>query len=114
MDVAQALTNLLSMPVLPQTVNLPGPSALTYEYLLDLICSITYNPPSRAPILPKAVAKFLAKYAQAVWWPALTPDEVERRYMNDTEAAGDWDAVGVVPDEIEPHAITYLRRFRSA
>jgi len=34
MDVAQALTNLISMPTLAQTLNLPGPSALTYEYLL--------------------------------------------------------------------------------
>lgn len=114
MDVAQALTNLLSMPALTQTLNLPGPSTLSYEYLLDLICSITYNPPSRAPVLPKAVAAVLAKAAQSVWWPALNPDEVERRYIDDVDVPGDWNAVGIIPDEIEPHAITYLRRYRSA
>jgi NADH dehydrogenase (ubiquinone) 1 alpha subcomplex subunit 9 len=49
-----------------------------------------------------------------VWWPALNPDEVERRYIDDSNVAGDWDAVGIIPDEVEAHAITYLRRYRSA
>ncbi|KAA1469748.1 39kDa subunit of Ndufa9, NADH ubiquinone oxidoreductase [Dentipellis sp. KUC8613] len=114
MDVAQALTNLISVPSFPRLVNLPGPSTLTYEYLLELVSTVTYNPPSRAPTVPKAVALALAKVSQNVWWPALSPDEVERRYIDDSDVAGDWDAVGVEPDEIENHAITYLRRYRSS
>ena len=114
MDVAQALNNLVQAPALAQTLNLPGPSTVTYEYLLDLIASITYNPPTRAPTVPKAVALALSKVAQAIWWPALSPDEVERRYIDDSQVQGDWDVVGVTPEEIEPHAITYLRRYRSA
>lgn len=62
-----------------------------------------------------------SKTAQWAWWPLLSPDEVERRYMDDigTDAkgekwAGDWDKVGVVPDEVENLAITYLRRYRNA
>lgn len=114
MDVAQALTNLLEKPVLPRTLSLPGPSTLTYEYLLELVSSLTYVPPSGAPTLPKPVALYLAKLAQSVWWPALSPDEVETRYIDDVQTPGDWDAVGVVPDEIETHAIKYLRMYRSA
>ncbi|CCM05932.1 uncharacterized protein FIBRA_08171 [Fibroporia radiculosa] len=114
MDVAQALTNLISVPSQPGTFNLPGPSTLSFEYLLALMSSVTYTPPSRAPVVPKAVAIALAKAAQAVWWPALSPDEVVRRYLDDADVPGDWDKVGVVPDEIEQHAITYLRRYRSA
>lgn len=114
MDVAQALTNILSIPSLPGTFSLPGPSEMSYEYLLALVSSITYNPPTRAPTLPKAVALALAKAGQAVWWPALSPDEVERRYIDDVDVPGDWDRLGVTPDEIEQHAITYLRRYRSA
>ena len=114
MDVAQALNNLAQVPALAQTLNLPGPSTVTYEYLLDLIASITYNPPTRAPTVPKAVALALSKAAQGIWWPALSPDEVERRYIDDSQVQGDWDVVGVTPEEIEPHAITYLRRYRSA
>lgn len=114
MDVAQALANLISVPALSRTLALPGPSTLTFEYLLELVSTMTYNPPSRAPVLPQRVALALARAAQAVWWPALSPDEVARRFIDDVDAPGDWDAVGVVPDEIENHAITYVRRYRSA
>lgn len=114
MDVAQALSNLVQLPALAQTLNLPGPTTVTYEYLLDLIASITYRPPSRAPTVPKAVAVALSKASQAIWWPSLSPDEVERRYIDDSKVEGNWDTVGVTPEEVEPHAITYLRRFRSA
>ena len=114
MDVAQALTNILEYPSLPGLLNLPGPSTLTYEYLLSLVSSVTYNPPSRAPVLPKRLALLAAHAAQNVWWPALSPDEVERRYINDAEVPGDWDKVGVEPTEIEENAILYLRRYRTA
>ena len=114
MDVAQALTNILEEPSLPGLLNLPGPSTLTYEYLMALVASVTYNPPTRAPVVPKQAALLLARAAQSVWWPALSPDEVERRFINDVEVPGDWDTVGVVPTEIEESAIMYLRRYRSA
>jgi NADH dehydrogenase (ubiquinone) 1 alpha subcomplex subunit 9 len=114
MDVAQALANLMRAPPIPQTLSLPGPSSLTFEYLLELVGSITYNPPSRAPVIPKSVALALAKLSQSIWWPTLSPDEVERRFIDDVDIGGDWDTVGVTPGEIESHAITYLRRYRSA
>lgn len=114
LDVAQALANLLTSPQLSRTLNLPGPSTLTYEYLLDLVTSVTLQPSSQAPTLPKSVATLFARLGQNIWWPTLSPDEVTRRYIDDAEATGDWDAVGVQPSEIETHALTYLRRYRSA
>jgi NADH dehydrogenase (ubiquinone) 1 alpha subcomplex subunit 9 len=114
MDVAQALSNLLGMPALSRTISLPGPSTLSHEFLLELVSALTFNPPSRAPVLPKRVALMLARAAQNIWWPALSPDEVERRYIDDADTQGDWALVGVEPDEIENHAITYVRRYRSA
>ena len=114
MDVAQALVNLSRNPKVTGEINLPGPSTFTYEYLLELVESVTLRPPSKAPGLPKAIAQQIAKLGNAVWWPTLSPDEVTRRFINDSEVAGDWEAVGVVPAEIEDHAITYLRRYRSA
>lgn len=114
MDVAQALSNLVGMSTIDRTLALPGPSTLTYEYLLELVSTLTYNPPSRAPVIPKQVALALARAAQRIWWPALSPDEVERRYIDDADTPGDWAVVGVEPDEIENHAITYVRRYRSA
>lgn len=115
MDVAQALANLMSnISLLPGTISLPGPRTLSLEYLLDLVATVTYNPASRAPVIPKPIALAVAKAAQSVWWPLICPDEVVRRYLDDVSVAGDWEAVGVVPDEIEKHAIKYLRRYRSA
>ena len=104
----------MSNPRPSQTINLPGPSNLTYEYLLDLVSSVTLQPPSRAPILPKAVATMLSKLGQGIWWPTLSPDEVTRRFIDDVDVPGDWDAVGVQPTEIEDTAIAHLRRYRSA
>ncbi|KAI6114023.1 39kDa subunit of Ndufa9, NADH ubiquinone oxidoreductase [Pisolithus sp. B1] len=113
-DVAQALANLMSIPQITRTVSLPGPSTLTYEYLLELVEALTYRPPSRAPVVPKPIALAVARAAQMVWWPLMSPDEVERRYIDDVNVPGDWEAVGVRPDEVENHAITYLRRYRLA
>jgi hypothetical protein len=114
MDVAQALSHLIGMPALERTLALPGPSTHTHEFLLELVSTLTYNPPSRAPVVPKRVALALARAAQRIWWPTLSPDEVERRYIDDADTPGDWALVGVEPDEIENHAITYVRRYRSA
>ncbi|GLB38449.1 putative rmlD substrate binding domain [Lyophyllum shimeji] len=115
LDVAQALTNLLEIPQLPGTYHLPGPSTLTHEYLLDLVSSVTLHPLNRAPVLPKPVATTLARAGQFVWWPTLSPDEVTRRYIDDSDVPGDWTAFGMgTPSEIEEHALTYLRRYRSA
>jgi NADH dehydrogenase (ubiquinone) 1 alpha subcomplex subunit 9 len=104
----------MSIPQLSGTLSLPGPSTLTYQYLLDLVSSIAYTEPSKAPVLPKAVAMLLAKAAQNVWWPALSPDEVTRRYIDDVDVSGDWAKLGIEPSEIESHAVKYLRRYRSA
>jgi len=123
LDVAQALSNLLTGPNTtdPQLINLPGPTVHSYASLLNLISSVTYNHIGFAPTIPKSVMMSAAKAAQLVWWPLLSPDEVERRYINDVGTdvkgekwRGDWDKVGVHPDEVEDWAITYLRRYRSA
>jgi NADH dehydrogenase (ubiquinone) 1 alpha subcomplex subunit 9 len=109
------------MAAVPMTLSLPGPSTLSYAYLLELISTLTCNAPSTAPTLPKALMLLVSKLAQkGIFWPTLSPDEIERRYIDDVGAGqdakfrGDWHVVGVEPDEIEKHAITYVRRYRSA
>lgn len=104
----------MTHPLPGRTLNLPGPSTFTYEYLLDLVSSVTLQEPSRAPVLPEKVAALIAGLGKGVWWPTLCADEVKRRFIDDVEVAGDWEAVGVDPSEIEAHAITYLRRYRTA
>lgn len=113
MDVAQGLTNLIYQPALARTLSLPGPQTFTIEQMFDLVQAITMNPASKAPHLPKFVAKLLARTSDFVWWPVLSPDQVERRYIDDANVEGDWDALGVVPDEIERHAVNYLQSYRA-
>jgi len=113
-DVAQALANLVEVPSFPRTLSLPGPSTLTNAYLLDLVSSVTYHPPTKAPTLPKSIASFIASLSQRVWWPVICPDEVERRFLDDVDTAGNWDVVGIEPDEIEKYALKYLKHYRSA
>jgi NADH dehydrogenase (ubiquinone) 1 alpha subcomplex subunit 9 len=114
LDVAQALVNLLQAPPLAHTLNLPGPSTLTYEWLLQMVSSLTYLPPSRAPVVPKRMAKAITQLGRFVWWPTLTADQVERRFIDDVDVPGDWDVFGITPEEIEDSAIIYLRRYRTA
>jgi len=123
LDVAQALSNLVTGPNTHEsvTLNLPGPAIHSYASLLNLISSMTYNSPGFAPTISKSVMLAISRAAQTVWWPLLSPDEVERRYLDgvgtDAEGetwTGDWDKVGVVPEEVENLAIAFLRRYRSA
>ncbi|EIN12372.1 NAD(P)-binding protein [Punctularia strigosozonata HHB-11173 SS5] len=115
LDVAQAAANLLSTPAHAGALNLPGPRTVTYEYLLDLVSTVTYRPPSKAPHLPKSLAKLVTGAVErAVWWSTTSPDEIERKYIDDKAVPGDWDVVGVEPDDIEQFAVAYLRAYREA
>lgn len=97
-----------------RTLSLPGPSTLTYEYLLDLVSAVTIRSfHSYAPEMPRAVATAIASVSQRVWWQYISPDEVTRRYLNDSDVAGDWAELGITPTEIEALALMYLRRYRT-
>lgn len=103
------------MPPQPFTYNLPGPRTYTYDEILELVSSLTYNPRSSSLALPKSLAMFIARIAQLAWFPLISPDEVVRRYIhdkNESEAPGDWEKLGVEPEAIELHAIKFLRQFR--
>jgi len=43
----------------------------------------------------------------------MSPDEVTRRYLNDSDVPGDWAELGITPTEIEALALKYLRRYRT-
>ena len=84
------------------------------EYLLELVQSVAYLKPSAIPYLPKPAMMTIAKIAQLAWWPMVSPDELQRRYIDDASVTGDWDAFGVKPAAVEDHILAYVRRFRSA
>nr|XP_018265705.1 NADH dehydrogenase (ubiquinone) 1 alpha subcomplex 9 [Kwoniella dejecticola CBS 10117]OBR87863.1 NADH dehydrogenase (ubiquinone) 1 alpha subcomplex 9 [Kwoniella dejecticola CBS 10117] len=86
MDVAAALDLMLNAPVtsVASTFALPGPVLHTFNSLASLVSSITLNPTSTAPTVPKQVAKLVATALnRGIWWPTISPDEIERKYIDD-------------------------------
>ena len=84
LDVTQALSNFIGMPTIDRMLALPGPSTLAYEHLLELVSTLTCNPPSHALVVSKHVALTLAHAAQRIWWPAPSL-EVELHYIDDAD-----------------------------
>ncbi|WOO79290.1 NADH-ubiquinone oxidoreductase subunit, mitochondrial [Vanrija pseudolonga] len=86
LDVAQALKVILDAPVtsVASTFNLPGPAVHTYNTILALIQALTLKGEVSDPTVPKALAKAFAGITnKALWWPTVSPDEIERRYIDD-------------------------------
>lgn len=146
LDVAEALNIMLTAPRTSDgaTFALPGPRTYTHASLVKLVEAMTLKS-HRAPTLPKPVAMAIAGVLnRALWWPTISPDEVERKYIDDVgaevqaaqadvpegwaeqpavgvaargvngEALKSWSDLMMDPETIEEHAIKYLRRFRSA
>jgi len=97
------------------TFNFPGPVTFNYLEMQRLVSLFTFRPVSGVPEVPKRIAMFLSKLVQLIWWPSLSPDEIERRFVDDVmvDAAQDWAALGVNPVEVEKVATSILRRYRS-
>jgi len=115
-DVAQALANISQdTKIHSSTFNLPGPVTFNHAEMQKLISLFTFRPVSGAPEVPKRIAMFLSKLSQLIWWPSLSPDEIERRFIDDVmvEAAQDWATLGVNPVEVEKVATAILRRYRA-
>lgn len=86
LDVAKALKVMLDAPVtsVASTFHLAGPAVKTGNEILDLVSLLTMKPMNKAPEVPKAVAMAFAKFVnKAIWWPTVSPDEIERKFIND-------------------------------
>ena len=115
-DVAQAMANITQdTKIHSTTFNLPGPVTFNHVEMQKLISLFTFRPVSGVPEVPKRIAMFLSKLSQLIWWPSLSPDEIERRFVDDVmvNATQDWAALGVNPVEVEKIATSILRRYRS-
>nr|ACZ80651.1 putative NADH dehydrogenase [Cryptococcus depauperatus] len=144
-DVAEALNKMLNAPVTSaaSTFALPGPELYSFAELERLVSSLLLKPVSSAPSLPKSAAKLIATLLnRGLWWPTISPDEIERMYIDDAgvtnfqattagpdgwgvapppdmtgidgEPVKSWIDLDMKPDTISEHAIKPLRRFRSA
>jgi NADH dehydrogenase (ubiquinone) 1 alpha subcomplex subunit 9 len=101
LDVAEALSVMLSAPLtsVASTFHLAGPAVHTYNSLLQLVAAMTMKPVSTAPTVPKTVAlAFATLVNRGLWWPTVSPDEIERRYIDDVGVeAFDAPAADVAP-----------------
>ncbi|TXT06865.1 uncharacterized protein COLE_06196 [Cutaneotrichosporon oleaginosum] len=85
-DVAEALKVMLDAPVtsVASTFSLPGPEMHTYSSIAALISELTLKPETSLPAVPKPIAQIFSNIInRAIWWPVLSPDELERYYIND-------------------------------
>lgn len=85
-DVATALEVMLNAPVTSgaSTFALPGPIAYTHDDILRAVSFFTMKPKADVMSIPKPIAMLLASFFnRALWWPTMSPDEVERRYIDD-------------------------------
>jgi len=86
MDVASALEVILDAPLTStaSTFSLPGPLPYTHNELLRLLAFFTLKSHLNAPTIPKPVALAIASFFnRALWWPTISPDEIERKYIDD-------------------------------
>lgn len=118
-DVAHALTIMCDADntSMGQTFSLAGPRSYNYNELLVLIESLTFNKLRRVGLnVPKWALRTATKIGDLAWWQMLSPDEVERRFINDKpDAPGTlgFADLGIEPDTLDERAILYLRRYRS-
>ena len=100
-DVASALCTMLIAPITStaSTFVLPGPQAYTYNELLKLVTFFTMKPIPNYPTVPKSVAKLVATALnRGIWWPTVSPDEIERKYIDDAGL----DSVFAPVEQIKP------------
>ncbi len=91
LDVASALCTMLNAPITStaSTFVLPGPQAFTYNELLNLVTFFTMKPVPNYPSVPKVLAKLVATAMnRGIWWPTVSPDEIERKYIDDAGLDG--------------------------
>ncbi|CAD6953565.1 unnamed protein product [Tilletia controversa] len=118
LDISLALELMMDAEetTIGQTFSLAGPKTQTVSELMNLIQSLTMTKLVRLGLnIPKPLLMTAAKVGDLAWWPMLSPDEVERRYIDDyadEPGTKSWADLGIVPDEVEEVAITYLRRYR--
>ncbi|KDN41067.1 putative NADH2 dehydrogenase 40K chain [Tilletiaria anomala UBC 951] len=119
LNVAQALELMMDADntAIGQTFSLANHRTYTISELMHLVESLTMNKIVRQSVnIPKLAITAAAKVGDLAWWQMLSPDELQRRYMDDKpDAPGtkSWADLGIEPDVLEEIAIVYLRRYRS-
>ncbi|RPA84475.1 putative NADH-ubiquinone oxidoreductase 40 kDa subunit mitochondrial precursor [Ascobolus immersus RN42] len=99
-----------------QTFELYGPDKFSMRDIQSLVEKEIMKERSHINI-PKAILKPIANILnKAIWWPTISPDEVERQFLDqviDPNALTFAD-LGIEPDAIYRYVIHYIRHYRSS
>ncbi|KAI8818134.1 uncharacterized protein EV422DRAFT_538840 [Fimicolochytrium jonesii] len=116
-DVAHVLAKLqYDDRAVGKIVELYGPKEYHYAALVEFFLDITRREKSAIPV-PKVIAKAIAAASNAVMaFPVISPDEVERLFVDDTPTPGalTFDDFNVKPFTVEDQIIRFAGLYRSA
>ena len=90
LDVAEALSTMLNAPLTSNasTFALPGPEVYTMNELLNLVEFFTLHKLPNLRTIPRPMIMALAHVLnRAIWWPTINPDEIIRKYIDDSTVA---------------------------
>ncbi|KAJ1913338.1 Protein-lysine N-methyltransferase efm5 [Tieghemiomyces parasiticus] len=119
-DVALALDAMMLEPsTTGQTYELFSAKPYTYQDILD-ICSAAFRERVHAINVPKPIMKAVTAMLQYWYYPQLSPDEVERMFIDQVPTALNDPSIktfadlGIQPRNFELTVLPYIRHFRRA
>ena len=97
------------------TYELYGPTEFSIEEIYNVIDDTLKKKRTRLNI-PKPIALATTKLLTYLPWPYITPDDIERYYINDKPGSRNmiktFSDLGIQPVELENKAIQVVRRYR--
>lgn len=114
-DVAKGLEALMyDDSTAGQTFEFYGPNEYSMREIADLVDREIVKK-RRHINLPKPVFKALARAFDFIWWSTISPDEVERQFINQVvdPNAKTFKDLGIEPDDIKQWVLHYTRQYRS-
>jgi len=114
-DVAAALEKIgYDDSTVGKTYELYGPKEYTMAQIHAMVQEATQNKLLQVN-LPKQVYQFIAQLTQYIYWPTISPDQVERMFINQVvdENAATFADLGIKPAQLEDLVLKTVRHWRS-
>lgn len=114
-DVASALEQIgYDDSTAGQTFELFGPDELSMATVHGLVQSATNNE-LRQINLPKKIYQAFAAATQYIYWPTLSPDQIERMFIDQVvdPNAKTFADLGIQPAHLEQLVVKYVRHWRN-
>ncbi|KAF5102284.1 hypothetical protein D0Z00_000467 [Geotrichum galactomycetum] len=115
LDVAAALEKIgYDDSTVGKTYELYGPKEYTMAQIHAMVQEATQNQLLQVN-LPKQVYQFIAQLTQYIYWPTISPDQVERMFINQVvdENAATFADLGIKPAQLEDLVLKTVRHWRS-